>query len=63
MNDRGERNGFGVLYDGSMMVVGWFVNDVHHGNCTIVRTPKGKGIPEETNGWFDMGDREGEYRH
>ena len=58
MSKSGLRNGFGILYNGEMALVGWFVDDANHGNGYMVQDKEWKIIAK---GWFDMGDYEGDF--
>ena len=37
MTSNGMRNGWGILYDGEYMLIGWFLNDIHHGNVIMAK--------------------------
>jgi len=56
MSTNGKRNGWGILYDGPFIVIGWFKDDANHGNSMILN---GKSWAVMDEGWYDMGDKEG----
>ena len=47
------RNGWGILYEGNMILAGWFKDDNNHGNCMIICGEEWKIMK---CGWCDDGD-------
>ena len=58
MTPNGFKNGWGILYNGMYLMIGWFTDDCCVGNCIEL---DGKWQIDQ-EGWYDEGDREAEHK-